>query len=249
MNKTELKEKFFKQCSYDTNVVINGEPVFESIDADFIWSWIDHYILKELDTLSPSTKTEASDAVEFGKWIIENNWPDGASDEDVWLDNITGKKRTTAQLYQLFKGNPKTEQAGKEENKVAKSINYLHLYLGCDCYDHFNACKIVLTPKAYAGYMEHWTNPEDGQIKPILRPLSDMTEEEIEWLDEHDDFYDKNLSDETEPFVIIEWQAERIKYLISKHFDVFGLIEAGLAIDKTKLNNQQNVQECDATGA
>ena len=34
-------------------------------------------------------------------------------------------------------------------------------------------------------------------------------------------------------------QAYYIKYLLSKHFDLFGLIEAGLAIGKTKnLNNQ-----------
>jgi hypothetical protein len=40
------------------------------------------------------------------------------------------------------------------------------------------------------------------------------------------------------------------KYLLSKCFDLFNLIEVGLAIDATALlNKEQNVQECDASKA
>lgn len=66
-----------------------------------------------------------------------------------------------------------------------------------------------------------------NRIKPILRPLSDMTEEEeaeylqIVFSHEHSNTM-RNLSKD----------AEGVKYLLSKGFDLFGLIEEGLAIGK-----------------
>ncbi|MEO7044702.1 MAG: hypothetical protein ABI091_05295 [Ferruginibacter sp.] len=69
----------------------------------------------------------------------------------------------------------------------------------------------------------------DG-YKPILRPLSDMTDDEdCERLNFYYDYDNAKYLDKT----IIE--AEVTKYLLSKHFDIFGLIEAGLAIDATKI--------------
>jgi hypothetical protein len=65
---------------------------------------------------------------------------------------------------------------------------------------------------------------KDSFFTLILRPLSDMTDEE-----------------RAEAFTIkgknafVEFEAETTKFLLSKHFDLFGLIEAGLAIDKTTL--------------
>jgi len=67
-------------------------------------------------------------------------------------------------------------------------------------------------------------------VFPILRPLSDLTrkELELEGFDSHIDYltYENKGVDWTlkAPYVMVE-------YLFSKYFDVFGLIEKGLAID------------------
>jgi len=68
------------------------------------------------------------------------------------------------------------------------------------------------------------------RIKPILRPLSDITEREIYEYGEIEQACPINHS-----FLIYQCrvEAEQTKYLLSKHFDLFGLIDAGLAIDKS----------------
>jgi hypothetical protein len=86
---------------------------------------------------------------------------------------------------------------------MSKDIkDYLHLYLGCECIN------------------------EEGKIgrfsgidvcKLLLRPLSDMTQEEFR--------IDCNLIN----------PVERFRFRLSKGFDLFGLIDAGLALDATKL--------------
>jgi len=82
--------------------------------------------------------------------------------------------------------------------------------------------------------LEYW----DEYKKPILRPLSDMTE------GEHSDFENISFSEDTKNWEYDEelkmsigesTEFNRFAYLLSKHFDLFGLIEAGLAIDKTTL--------------
>jgi hypothetical protein len=73
--------------------------------------------------------------------------------------------------------------------------------------------------ESYLGYDE---------VKPILRPLSGMTEEENA---EAKQFYRSNKWGEQ----TLESMAAISAYLLSKHFDLFGLIEANLAIDKTTL--------------
>ena len=70
------------------------------------------------------------------------------------------------------------------------------------------------------------------EVKPILRPLSDMTEEEKTEL-KLNLFQFANLENYNE----VLWRFEQTRFLLSKHFDLFGLIPAGLAIDKTKINN------------
>ncbi len=138
----------------------------------------------------------------------------------------------------------------KEIKEIKEIKNYLHLYLGCECYDHFNDVTINLTPLAYAG----WDKREDEQIKLILRSLSDMTELEaielakLSEMDEH--FNEVRWERNTYNDIIVSWQganedrevfnatgerfycAEQFTWLLSKHFDLFGLIEAGLAIDE-----------------
>ncbi len=113
------------------------------------------------------------------------------------------------------------------------------------------------------------------EIKPILRPLSSMTEEEIievailadclptGWREAdhykvaHLDHPNEGIEvcvlkkysvritkrgavyfynyDKPSAAIFIPTTFEIIRYLLSKHFDLFGLIESGLAVDKTKI--------------
>lgn len=88
---------------------------------------------------------------------------------------------------------------------------------------------VIIDKDDNSRYRETKVNPDE--VKPILRPLSDMTDEEI---NEY-----KVLKPEytsiTDKKTLIKVDARSIKYLVSKHFDIFGWIEKGLAIDKTKL--------------
>jgi hypothetical protein len=104
---------------------------------------------------------------------------------------------------------------------MTKNIrDYLHLYLGCECWwedkygDSGGRTEIDF-------YMIAELYGERIKLKLILRPLSNMTEEEMK---------------ESEPFMFDSFELTR--YLLSKHFDLFGLIDAGLAIDKTTINSR-----------
>ena len=66
--------------------------------------------------------------------------------------------------------------------------------------------------------------------KLALRPLSDMTEEEKAEMMNQKHKYDTGNKFSHQ----ITDAAYRIEWAIKKGFDVFGLIEAGLAVDKTK---------------
>jgi hypothetical protein len=134
--------------------------------------------------------------------------------------------------------------------------DYLHLYLGCEYQYRYNdsaewrPSQIRLSIKVLSDHPYRW------EIKPILRPLSDMTEEEaIKYLRlKHNAYsgeYEIKLrdngfwwlfktiaSDERFKFfgeMLDESNSDQFRWLLSKGFDLFGLIEAGLAIDKTKL--------------
>lgn len=117
--------------------------------------------------------------------------------------------------------------------------DYLHLYLGCECmtedgrrgrFSGFDVVEknysiVMITVRFSDDPLDHdWTvlndNEECDRIKLILRPLSDMTE------DEKTEEYKIGLDPGIE---------EQFRWLLSKGFDLFGLIEAGLAIDKTTL--------------
>jgi len=100
-----------------------------------------------------------------------------------------------------------------------KIEDYLHLYLGCDV-RHNNGSIVKMNSIALNNMLNN--KYEMQEYKPILRPLSDMTEEE---------------KIEVRKFDKVELpHFELTRYLLSKHFDLFGLIEAGLAIEKTKVN-------------
>ena len=68
-----------------------------------------------------------------------------------------------------------------------------------------------------------------SKIKPILRPLADLDNDEYEnRIFNRDYIIDKETDSELGYY---EWC-----YLFENHFDVFGLIEKGLAIDINTLN-------------
>ncbi len=67
--------------------------------------------------------------------------------------------------------------------------------------------------------------PDD--VTPILRPLQDMTEEESNEV--------QFRVDKIKVGFFPKQHAEIVRYLIRLQFDVFGWIDAGLAIDKTKI--------------
>lgn len=82
-----------------------------------------------------------------------------------------------------------------------------------------------------------------GGVKPILRPLSDMTEGELQECgnlvyDFSDDQSGLDLNNhKLEDFLLTT--SEQFHWLLKKGFDLFGLIPAGLAIDKTSINKQK----------
>lgn len=108
---------------------------------------------------------------------------------------------------------------------------------------HYNKSKIL---NGGQGSSTNWigiTHSIHNQIKPILRPLSDLTKvnvfgglrfEPMFWFKDDDDGAEK--IDLLNRFMIgkisySELSYEQIERLFAWHFDVFGLIEKGLAID------------------
>ena len=98
--------------------------------------------------------------------------------------------------------------------------DYLHLYLGCKINTSINGT--VMDGKWYDRIMN---NECDGL--PILRPLSDMSEEE------------KTNIEGTDWTNMVnggwEYSPETFLFLLSKHFDLFELIESGLAVNAAEL--------------
>jgi hypothetical protein len=117
--------------------------------------------------------------------------------------------------------------------------DYLPFYTGCDilvpygeakfCYIqtylHRNDINVVVDiGDNYVAFDFH-------EVKPILRPLSDITEEECNLLSwSYTNAYGRKLLYSPEML-----NPEEFKQLLVWGFDLFGLIEAGLAIDKTTL--------------
>lgn len=158
---------------------------------------------------------------------------------------------------------------------MKKIEDYLHLYLGCEVRTNDTAMDTILRGRTgtFVGFtdesrtsviMKFRAGP-DGRaglwnIKPLLRPLSDMTEQEAiefcclhytiqntikyaSWDDGRDTRYGKpRVYFETTGFKqsgsipLDKLMPEGFVYLLSKHFDLFRLIEDGLAIDSTKIN-------------
>lgn len=101
----------------------------------------------------------------------------------------------------------------------------LHLYLGCTMQSKIKN-KTTLT----LDFLNDLSDEEDLYgYRPILRPLSDLTKEERDYLIESEKRIE--LWDEETRRML---DAHRTRYLLSIFIDLFNLIGTGQAIDKTK---------------
>lgn len=103
---------------------------------------------------------------------------------------------------------------------MAKFKDVCHLYLGCKMMEQ-NGKHSILDAR-FIGWIKAGVVPAEMAFdKPILRPLSSMTEQE------NKDLFDGNFVDDG-----LFTPHEFIK-LLSARFDLFGLIESNEAIDAT----------------
>lgn len=110
--------------------------------------------------------------------------------------------------------------------------DYLHLYLGCQCVwrvkgldDEWRIAGVDLK------VLDRVYDRQPFEFKPILRKLSDMTEEEATEM-QLSGIWFRTTKERWEDIICTP---ENLIQLLSKHFDLFGLIESGLAIDATTL--------------
>lgn len=179
-------------------------------------------------------------------YIIDLNWLNIADP-----DNELCKKCKKSAIKILSPKPIKTTQ--HMEKKIE---DYLHLYLGCEVEtEKFTATLlgVELPINAIVYRKETGTHVfRLGGIKPLLRPLSSMTEEEFKKLlpELSLDIYNAynhciNWEDKPKHVLILENRVNTNKLrfidgicLMKKFYDVLGLIESGLAIDKTKQPQQ-----------
>lgn len=127
--------------------------------------------------------------------------------------------------------------------------DYLHHYLGCEVL--FEKCSYHFVHKLHihqGGRVKLTTkllyNISIGSgivVKPLLRLPSDMTKEEgyelcqlMDWRTDGNIFNEIKMHGINGIDVDLKGQAEFFRILLSKYFDLFGLIESGLAINETK---------------
>jgi len=118
-----------------------------------------------------------------------------------------------------------------------KIEDYLHLYLGCDVKWGADTVRLIDTDGVNCNVHGEFIgttkcNTSIKNISPILRPLSSMTIDEKK---ANKDFMAIGEKFDLHFFEEIVDAAKYYHWLLSKHFDLFGLIEDGLAIDATTL--------------
>ena len=121
--------------------------------------------------------------------------------------------------------------------------DYLHFYEGALCrwryVDYHPGQWSVLAPLTKRDIARLCDDNSVEKIELHIRPLSNMTEEEgFELSEALGVFTPANFMEAINKGskYVIDYRNsfEITRYLLSRHFDLFGLIEAGLAIDKTK---------------
>lgn len=112
--------------------------------------------------------------------------------------------------------------------------DYLHLYYGATIfYPETNETTTI----CWTHLLDVFSTEKRGEeykpnLKFALRPLSDITLEEMKMIEITDyDFMITNMKLGCE----MNFTATQFNYMLSKHFDLFNLIPDGLAIDKTKI--------------
>jgi len=111
---------------------------------------------------------------------------------------------------------------------------YIHLYYGQECRYDVNPC-FPEHGDVDSGFLR---GVEEGHIThawPVLRPLSDMTLQETKELVGIQEMFLSNVHIQDR---MQRMAAAETAYLLSRGFDLFGLIDAELAIDKTKTGKQ-----------
>lgn len=109
--------------------------------------------------------------------------------------------------------------------KLTSFASVAHLYLGCNMLTEEGDIQILLGVEQdgirISGDLDYF--PHDSKNKPVLRPLDAMTEAEMNYLE----------LDENDEFVSLFFKPDALVYLLSRHFDLFKLIEYGEALDAT----------------
>lgn len=147
------------------------------------------------------------------------------------------------------------------KTEVMKLHDYIPFYVGATL--HYGSGRFIIKgfhfTKSHADKLTVFVIDEDGDEDSLpidensrieLRALSDISHDEKEEFIEvaglepedidcliktPDDFFQGELSFGTAHLTNIAQWAQGVKYLLSKHFDLFNLIENNLAIDKTTL--------------
>lgn len=139
----------------------------------------------------------------------------------------------------------------------------LHLYIGCESkvtggefyddglgkivvIDHEEHL-ITVSDRTIYDRTKYCVEADISDITPILRPLSDMTEDEVNYV--YLFIHNQKLTYKWQNAIMhlsdgirnggIGFTPELTIYLLSRSFDLFGLIESGQAIDKTKLTTNR----------
>lgn len=123
----------------------------------------------------------------------------------------------------------------KEEKDLILKVCYSSILYGITVYvehdtfyDEREPYKAKISIKSHQILDDFGNSPLSSKllVRPYLRSMSTMTDEEMENLEKYlGKKYDFRFT-ETESFIYIDW-------LIAHHFDIYGLIEKGLALEAT----------------
>jgi hypothetical protein len=105
--------------------------------------------------------------------------------------------------------------------------DHIHIYMGCRCVKYIDGKEDE--SESVFMHQDHIKVLQGSlKVKPILRRLSDMTEEESEEIGLNPTYPHVNFN----PFEFI--------YLVDNGFDLFGLIDLGLAIEDKIFTQNKN---------
>lgn len=136
------------------------------------------------------------------------------------------------------------DKTPKTDRKLTPQI--LAMYLGCRAQNDGGKSGIIVgvyESVDFMGQIQVLLRMDDGgacrygiqQVKPILRRLEDMTEEEAIIGECYDQWMDLQSSGVTVDWTMKPHRPGKLLWLLSKSFDLFGLIDNNEAIDQKSL--------------